>query len=158
MVLFLSPHNEFFFVAFLLSLLLFSILLVFSWSGEVLEQNCSRKSQSFSGILENSFALIYTKILENIKKMVLTSHLIYFFQSTFITRTTITGIVKVWEKYKISLAISTKKSHLRRRWRLLPFHLKKTKSYHSAKPWNWISQPSLELIIQLDQKKRTFFF
>ena len=67
MVLFLSPHNEFFFVAFLLSLLLFSILLVFSWSGEVPEQNCSRKSQSFSGILENSFALIYTKILENIK-------------------------------------------------------------------------------------------
>ena len=40
-----------FFVAFLLSLLLFSILLVFSWSGQVPEQNCSRKSQGFSGIL-----------------------------------------------------------------------------------------------------------
>ena len=40
-----------FFVAFLLSFLLFSILLVFSRSGEVPEQNCSRKSQGFSGIL-----------------------------------------------------------------------------------------------------------
>ena len=69
--IFLSPHNEFCFVAFLLSLFLVSILLVFSWPGQVPVQNCSKKnptviSQESS---ENSFALIQcTKILKNIKK------------------------------------------------------------------------------------------
>ena len=49
--IFLSPHNEFCFIAFLLSLFLVSILLVFS-SRQVPVENCSRKSQShFSGIL-----------------------------------------------------------------------------------------------------------
>ena len=49
---FLSPHNEFCFVAFLLSLFLVSILLVFSWPGQVSVQNFSKKSHGhFSGIL-----------------------------------------------------------------------------------------------------------
>ena len=49
--IFLSPHNEFCFIAFLLSLFLVSILLVFS-SRQVPVENCSRKSQGhFSGIL-----------------------------------------------------------------------------------------------------------
>ena len=39
------------FVAFVLSLFLVSILLVFWWPGQVSVQNCSRKSRGFSGIL-----------------------------------------------------------------------------------------------------------
>ena len=41
------------FVAFLLSLLLVSLLLVFFWPGQVPVQNCSRKSQGLSEILRN---------------------------------------------------------------------------------------------------------
>ena len=86
--IFLSPHNEFCFVAFLLSLFLVSILLVFSWPGQVPMQNCPRKSQGhFSGILGKFLRV--NSVHQNSLHGHFTSDL--FFQSTFITRTTITG-------------------------------------------------------------------